>query len=136
MAGRALEMVSPAESLPAGTVEVCGADELWDGEMACVRVGDAAVLLVKLDGRFHAYQARCPHQGVALAEGELEGGVLTCRAHRWQFDAVSGQGVNPRSAHLKRFPVHVAGRTVLIETEPDAAGFAPQPCSRGADDAE
>jgi toluene monooxygenase system ferredoxin subunit len=129
-------MVNLTETRPAGTVELCAADELWDGEMACFRAGGAAVLLVKLDGRFHAYQARCPHQGVALAEGELEGGRLTCRAHGWQFDAVTGQGVNPRSAHLKRFPVHVAGRTVLIETEPDAACFAPQPCTQGADDAE
>jgi toluene monooxygenase system ferredoxin subunit len=109
-----MEMLKLAESRP---VEVCGVDELWDGEMACFRVGDAAVLLLKLDGRFHAYQGHCPHQGVALAEGELDGGLLTCRAHRWQFDAVTGQGVNPRSARLKRFPVRVAERKVSVEIE-------------------
>src|SRR5260370_42682662 len=108
-------MLKLAESRPVTAVEVCGVDELWDGEMACFRVGDAAILLLKLDGRFHAYQGPCPHQGVALAEGELDGGLLPCRAHRWQFDAASGQGVNPRSAHLKRFPVHVAERKVSIE---------------------
>lgn len=118
-------MVKLAESPPGSTVEVCGVDELWDGEMACFRVGDAAVLLLKLDGRFHAYQGHCPHQGVALAEGELEGGLLTCRAHRWQFDAASGQGVNPRNARLKRFPVHVVERKVSIEVEPGAANDEP-----------
>lgn len=127
-------MVNPVNPRPAAAVEVCDIDELWDGEMACFRAGDAAVLLVKLDGGFHAYQARCPHQGVALAEGELENGRLTCRAHRWQFDAATGQGVNPRGAQLNRFPVHVVGRAVLIETELAAAGFAPEPW--GADDAE
>jgi nitrite reductase/ring-hydroxylating ferredoxin subunit len=135
MAGRALEMVKLAESRPAAAVELCNADELWDGEMACFRVGGAAVLLVKLDGRFHAYQGRCPHQGVALVEGELDGGLLTCRAHRWQFDAASGRGVNPGSAHLKRFAVHMVGRMVSIEMAPDAADSTPKRLTQGTDDA-
>jgi nitrite reductase/ring-hydroxylating ferredoxin subunit len=118
-------MLKLAESRPVSSVEVCGVDELWDGEMACFRVGDAAVLLLKLDGRFHAYQGHCPHQSIALSEGELDGGVLTCRAHRWQFDAASGQGVNPRSAHLKRFPVRVVERKVSVEIEFDSADGEP-----------
>jgi nitrite reductase/ring-hydroxylating ferredoxin subunit len=135
-------MVNLADSRPVSTVEVCGVDELWDGEMECFRVGDAAILLVKLDGRFHAYQGHCPHQGVALVEGELDDGLLTCRAHRWQFDAASGRGVNPRSAHLKRFPVRVVGRKVWIEVEPGAANgepdvvLKPEPWTQGSHDAK
>lgn len=102
-------------------VEVCSVDQLWDGEMERFCVGGTVVLLLRLNGAFHAYQAHCPHQGVALTEGELEGGVLTCSAHRWQFDAANGQGVNPRRARLRRFPVHVVERKVLIEVEPEAA---------------
>jgi nitrite reductase/ring-hydroxylating ferredoxin subunit len=114
-----LEMVKLAEARPVSAVEICGADQLWDGEMECFRAGDTTILLLKINGQFHAYQGHCPHQGAALAEGELEGGVLTCTAHRWQFDATNGQGVNPRSARLKRFPVQVVERKVLIEVQPD-----------------
>jgi nitrite reductase/ring-hydroxylating ferredoxin subunit len=41
-----------------------------------------------------------------------------CAAHRWQFDATNGQGVNPRSARLKSFPVRVVERKVMIEVGP------------------
>jgi nitrite reductase/ring-hydroxylating ferredoxin subunit len=115
MAGRPLEIVKLAQGPDIGAVEICSADQLWDGEMECFRARDTTILLLKINGQFHAYQGRCPHQGASLAEGELAGGLLTCTAHRWQFDARNGQGVNPRSARLKCFPVRVVERKVLIE---------------------
>jgi nitrite reductase/ring-hydroxylating ferredoxin subunit len=126
MAGRTLEMMKFAEARQSSTVEICGADQLWDGEMECFRAGGTSILLLKINGQFHAYQGHCPHQGAALVEGELDGGLLVCAAHRWQFDATNGQGVNPRSARLKSFPVHVVERKVMIEVGPSNA-FEPEP---------
>jgi nitrite reductase/ring-hydroxylating ferredoxin subunit len=120
-------MVTPADARHIGAVEICGVDQLWDGEMQCFRAGDTPILLLKINGQFHAYQGRCPHQGAVLAEGELEGGLLTCIAHRWQFDATNGQGVNPKSARLKSFPVRVIERKVVIEVEHDAVDAEPEP---------
>ena len=74
-------------------VEVCSVDDIWEGEMQCFRVRDASVLLLKLDGRFRAYQGRCPHLGTALVEGDLDGAILTCRAHHWQFNALIFQSL-------------------------------------------
>lgn len=88
-------------------VEIADADELWDGEMESYDVGDSEVLLVKINGEFHAYDGICPHQSVSLVEGELENGVLTCRAHEWQFDAATGAGVNPSDTCLRRHEVRV-----------------------------
>lgn len=121
-------MVNSELPCPAGVIEVCGVDQLWDGEMERFRIGGTAILLVRLDGQFHAYQARCPHQGAELSDGELDDRVLTCAAHRWQFDATSGQGVNPRRTCLKRFPVHVEKGKVWIELQlgdvkPEAAAI-------------
>jgi nitrite reductase/ring-hydroxylating ferredoxin subunit len=73
-------------------VEVCSVEDIWEGEMQSFCVRDAAILLLKLDGRFRAYQGRCPHQGVALVEGDLEGAILTCRAHHWQFQRLEWRG--------------------------------------------
>ena len=70
-------------------------------------VGDAEVLLVKVGGQIQAYDGVCPHQSQSLVEGELEGGVLTCRAHEWQFDVRTGEGVNPRDTCLRRHDVRV-----------------------------
>lgn len=96
-------------------VEVCRVEDIWDGEMGSFRVGEAEILLVKLAGQIHGYDGRCPHQGAALVEGELAEGVLTCHAHHWQFDAMTGAGVNPRKACLKRLRLAIDEGKVWIE---------------------
>jgi toluene monooxygenase system ferredoxin subunit len=103
-------------------VEVCGVEDIWEGEMQTFCVRDAAILLLKLDGRFLAYQARCPHRGVALVEGDLDGAVLTCRGHHWQFNALNGEGINPRKAHLECFSTEIVAGKILIAVPSDNAG--------------
>jgi nitrite reductase/ring-hydroxylating ferredoxin subunit len=103
-------------------VEVCSVDDIWEGEMQGFCVRDAAVLLLKLDGRLRAYQGHCPHQGVALVEGDLDGATLTCRAHHWQFNALNGEGINPRKAHLECFSTEIVAGKILIGVPGDNAG--------------
>ena len=40
---------------------------------------------------WRAFDGRCPHQGALLSEGEIEGGALVCRNHRWRFSINSGR---------------------------------------------
>jgi cytochrome P450/nitrite reductase/ring-hydroxylating ferredoxin subunit len=51
----------------------------------------ADIVLVKSSGNWRAFDGRCPHQGALLGEGELDGGALVCRNHRWRFSVDSGQ---------------------------------------------
>jgi nitrite reductase/ring-hydroxylating ferredoxin subunit len=97
-----------------GYVELIEADALWDGEMESFDVGDAEVLVVKVDGQIRAYDGICPHQSQSLVEGDLEGGVLTCRAHEWQFDARTGAGINPRGTCLQRHDIRLT-RDGMVE---------------------
>ncbi|HET9514157.1 MAG TPA: cytochrome P450 [Gemmatimonadales bacterium] len=48
------------------------------------------VVVVRTAGGFRAFEGRCPHQGALLGEGEMEGGLLVCRNHRWRFDPADG----------------------------------------------
>jgi nitrite reductase/ring-hydroxylating ferredoxin subunit len=102
----------------AAFVDVCKVADLWDGEMESFEVGGAEVLLLKHEGRFVAFQGVCPHQQMPLVEGKLEKGVLTCRAHLWQFNASTGHGINPSNCRLKRYPVQIADETVQIGVAP------------------
>ncbi len=96
-------------------VDVCGVDDLWDGEMEAFDVNGQEVLIVKHDGQVMAYDAICPHQSVSLAEGALtEDGLIICRAHHWQFRASCGSGVNPSTARLTRFALKIEGDRVLV----------------------
>lgn len=101
-------------------VTVCAADDLWEGEMEAFDVGDAEVLVLNVDGSFHAYDAICPHQSVPLVEGGFEGGVLTCRAHRWTFDACTGRSLNPCGQQLRRYPIRIVDGQVQVSTAIDA----------------
>lgn len=114
-------------------VEVCDEADLWEGDMQAFDVGDHEVLVVNIDGELHAYHGVCPHQNIPLVEGTLEGKVLTCRAHLWQFDACTGEGINPSSAALKRIPIRVVDGRIGVADEAAAdAARAAVPCPASA----
>jgi toluene monooxygenase system ferredoxin subunit len=83
----------------ANRFHIQGASALAECGMLSVDApGDREVLVLRTDGALKAYEDACPHLGVRLSKGLLRGGVLTCSAHRWSFDAGSGKGADPDSA--------------------------------------
>jgi toluene monooxygenase system ferredoxin subunit len=89
----------------------------WDGEMIGLVVEGRRVLLVRVDGCLHAYEDRCAHLGLALSDGALCDGVITCAAHQYQYDARTGCGVNPAAVRLREFRVEAAGDDAIIEID-------------------
>jgi toluene monooxygenase system ferredoxin subunit len=89
--------------------------ELWAGEMTAVSVEGRRVLLLDVDGEVHAYPDRCLHQAVPLSQGKLDRGVLTCAAHGWEYDARSGQGLNPTGVALACLPVEIRDGHIWVE---------------------
>jgi toluene monooxygenase system ferredoxin subunit len=90
-------------------------DELWDGEMIPLEVGEQVVLLVNVEGNIRAYADYCPHLRARLSRGSLHRNVLTCSTHGWEFDAKTGQGINPGAACLESFAVKVEDGEILID---------------------
>jgi toluene monooxygenase system ferredoxin subunit len=96
-------------------IAVATLDDLWEGEMTDVRVGDDLILLVHLPGcDIRAYQGYCPHQKTALADGKMDGCILTCAAHSWQFDLSTGEGVNPTSCRLDRYDIKIEDAAISV----------------------
>jgi nitrite reductase (NADH) small subunit len=85
------------------------------------------VAIVNVDGRFHAIDGLCPHQGGPLGTGRLCGTVLTCPWHGWQFDVVTG---NHRVSPTVRQTVHEIreheGR-LLVRLAPDGGATGAEP---------
>ena len=94
--------------------KVATTDELWAGEMMPVECAGRRVLLVNLNDRICAFENACPHLGTPLSQGSLHGNVLACPTHGWQFDAGSGQGINPQSASLTSVAIKVENEDILI----------------------
>lgn len=99
-------------------VRVCDIEDLWVGEMRGFDVQGQSVLIVHYaNQRLAAYDGRCPHQHMPLADGEFVGGHIICASHRWEFDAATGQGVNPRGCRLRPYTVRVHGDAVEVDLE-------------------
>jgi toluene monooxygenase system ferredoxin subunit len=101
---------------------VLAADELWTGEMRGLVVRGQRLLLLRTEDGVCAYEDRCAHLGVPLSQGKLEGGVITCSAHQYQYDAKTGCGVNPDRVRLRAFPVSVESGEIAVDLAAGAAG--------------
>lgn len=90
-------------------------DDLWEGEVAEFEVGDRLILLAHLrGGEIRAYDGLCPHAGFPLADGDVEGDILTCSAHNWEFNLATGAGVNPANCRLHSHPVRLDGDQITV----------------------
>lgn len=107
--------------------KVAKLSELWSGEKVGLRVEGKRVLLVNVDGIVYAYEDKCPHLGVTLSEGCLDGARLTCFAHHWEYDVCAGTGVNPATARLRPVPLRLENDDVLVDIEYLGSPFAPEP---------
>jgi len=68
-------------------------DELKNGTMRAVSAAGREILLVRVGDKYYAVYGRCPHMKGDLAQGKLEGTVVTCPLHGSQFDISNGQVV-------------------------------------------
>ena len=93
----------------------CTLAELRGGQMRGVMLGAERVLRVNLAGEVRAYVDRCCHKGMPLSAGRLEGDVITCAVHEWQYDANTGAGLNPANVTLRRFPVEVRDGAIWVD---------------------
>jgi nitrite reductase/ring-hydroxylating ferredoxin subunit len=83
-----------------------------------VVVADGRVLAVfNVEGQFRAVENTCPHRGGPLGEGSLEGAVVTCPWHGWQFDVCTGASPRNPSVSVRCVPLEVQGDDVFLLTE-------------------
>lgn len=55
-----------------------------------VRVKGKKVVVGRVDGRLHAFDALCPHAGGPMELSECEGAIVSCPLHAWRFDLNDG----------------------------------------------
>jgi 3-phenylpropionate/trans-cinnamate dioxygenase ferredoxin component len=95
-------------------VTVARVDELPPGTVTTVRAGEEEIALAYVNGRFCATQGTCLHLGGPLGEGRLEGSVLTCPWHGWQYDICTGLNEFDHAIRLKTYEVRVEGDEVRV----------------------
>jgi len=111
-------------------VSAAKTSELKNGEMKQVDVQGHEILIAQVGGKYYATANRCLHRGGPLAQGILEGTVVTCPWHGSQFDLKDGHAVRwlkgsgvvssmtkaiEGNKHLGIYKVKTEGDSIMVE---------------------
>jgi nitrite reductase/ring-hydroxylating ferredoxin subunit len=100
---------------PEGFEVVLHKDALDDGQITEVIIAGTAIALANVDGAFYAIQNECPHAEGPLGEGSMNGSMVTCPYHGWQFDVTTGDCLVNPEATIKGYPVQIEGDAVCVK---------------------
>jgi nitrite reductase/ring-hydroxylating ferredoxin subunit len=89
--------------------------DVREGQLLGVEVDGQPIVLGRIDGIAYAVDGLCPHQGALLAEGDLDGPVLTCPLHNGAVDMRTGAPARlPVDSPVARYTVQESGGMVSI----------------------
>lgn len=74
-------------------IPVVLSSEVTEGRTLACKVEAQALLLARIDGCVRAVENRCPHLGLPLTRGKLDGKVLRCPWHGSRFDLCTGESL-------------------------------------------
>ncbi len=98
----------------ANFVKVAEVGDVPAGTSKCVEANGKQIALFNIGGTFHAIDNTCLHRGGPLAEGELDGTVVTCPWHGWQYDVTTGVNTMDESERVERYDVKVEAGAVYV----------------------
>jgi nitrite reductase (NADH) small subunit len=93
-------------------VRVTGTADVKPGQGIMAEVKGKTLAIFNVEGTFHAIDNTCIHRGGPLGEGDVEGSVVTCPWHGWQYNVTTGACVNNPSAKVEVYQVKVEGTDV------------------------
>jgi nitrite reductase (NADH) small subunit len=96
-------------------VRAVKASEVAPGSIREVPLGGTTIALANVGGSFYALNNTCLHRGGPLGQGALEGKVLTCPWHGWQYDVTTGKTTMNPYAGVPCYPTEVRGDEVFVD---------------------
>jgi len=95
---------------------------LSDGEMTAIDVDGEAILLCRVEGRYHALRDICSHADQALSEGRLRGHTVYCPLHGARFDVRTGQRLSPPATkNVQSYVVEEDGEGLFVSLSAEEA---------------
>jgi nitrite reductase/ring-hydroxylating ferredoxin subunit len=95
-------------------IKVARISELGVGACKSVEVNGKVIALFNLGGEVYALDNTCLHEGGPLGEGTLEGEVVTCPWHFWEFNVRTGEKVGEPSLKVVTYPVQIEGDDIKV----------------------
>jgi len=120
-----------------GWAPIAASDELAGGHIVeALFEGRSLALWRDSAGAAHAWPNRCPHRGVLLSLGTVDGDSLVCRYHGWRFSGADGRCTRipahpglapPASVRIEALALREAAGLIWCSNDPEAAFIAPEP---------
>lgn len=99
--------------------KVAKVHEVAPDQMKMVKVGNKEIVIVEVDGQYHAFENECSHAGAPLCGGGIDGNEVICPWHGARFDITTGAATEaPASSDLEIFPVRIVGEDIELEITP------------------
>ena len=94
--------------------KVATLSELVAGTCKPVEAGGKVIALFNVEGSVYALDNTCLHRGGPLGQGTLNGDVVTCPLHMWEYNVRSGEKVNSPGVKVATYPVQVEGDDIKV----------------------
>jgi nitrite reductase/ring-hydroxylating ferredoxin subunit len=95
---------------------IANTSEIDENELAAFQVDGERIAVANVGGAFHAFNDTCTHLRCSLAEGELEGTVVTCPCHGSKFDVTTGEVLRgPAQEPVQSYAARVQHQTLEVE---------------------
>jgi 3-phenylpropionate/trans-cinnamate dioxygenase ferredoxin subunit len=104
------------------SMTIANTTEIAENELAAFDVDGTRIAVANVGGVFHAFDDTCTHLQCSLADGHLEGTVVTCPCHGSRFDVTSGEVLRgPAQKAVQTYAAHVEHQTLQVELSPRPA---------------
>lgn len=89
--------------------------EVVSGSGIVAEVNGKSLAVFQVEGSYYAIDNTCVHRGGPLGEGDLDGEVVACPWHGWEYNVKTGACINNPSACVKSYPVVVEGSDLKVK---------------------
>lgn len=90
-------------------------DEIPPGTIREFQLDGKTVALANVEGKFFVVNNVCLHRGGPIGEGELEGKIVTCPWHGWQYDVTTGKAVMNPAVGLETYVIELRGDDLFVD---------------------
>jgi len=94
-------------------------NELNDGENKPLLLEGTAILLARQEGNFYAMSNKCPHMGCPFSKGTMEGFIVKCPCHDWEFDIRNGEFLTASEIKNHVYDTKISEGQVFVNMEGD-----------------
>jgi len=95
--------------------KIVAKSEIPAGSGKAMEVDGNSLAIFNVEGNFYAVDNTCLHKGGPLGEGSLDGSVVTCPWHGWNYDVKTGANIENPEVKVKAYEVKLEGDEILVK---------------------